>query len=128
MTGWYYLSTPYSKHPRGHDAAADEADRECALLIAAGILAMSPIAHCHRMFKTGYAQGGDYVTWRSWNRALIRSSGGVIVCMLDSWEQSDGVKGEISVCTEFGLPLVYMTPGVVPNISSLSAYLLRAER
>jgi hypothetical protein len=115
MKGYYYLATPYSNYPGGHDAAADAADRETGLLIAAGINVMSPIAHCHRLFKSGYASGGDWETWKNWNTAMISSARGVIVCALEGWRESRGVQEEILLCQKIGVPLTMMTPGVVPE-------------
>lgn len=111
---FYYLATPYSNYPGGHDAAADAADREAGLLIKHGIMAMSPIAHCHRLFKSGYATGGDWETWKKWNQAMILSSRAVIVCKLDGWQESKGVQAEIDLCKTLDKQVIYMEPGALP--------------
>lgn len=110
----YYLATPYSNYPGGHDAAADAADREAGFLIKHGINAMSPIAHCHRIFKSGYATGGDFETWKRWNFAMLYAAKGLIVCKLDGWAESKGVQAEIKIAQGLDMKVIYMEPGVLP--------------
>lgn len=45
--GLVYLATPYSKYPRGIEAAFVDASRLAACLVRLGISVYSPIAHTH---------------------------------------------------------------------------------
>lgn len=116
MSGFYYLATPYSKHPRGHDAAFGEAITAAAICIRAGIMVVSPIAHSHPIAVNGGIEG-HYEAWRDLDEALIDASRGIIVVEMDGWQQSEGIAFEVELAKSIGLPVFYMKPeGPPPEI------------
>lgn len=116
MGGFYYLCTPYSSHPRGQDAAHDEAVAASILCIKAGISVFCPIAHSHEMAKRG-GIGGGFETWQEFDKAMIRASRGVIVVEMDGWRESTGIKAEIDYAKRLDKPVLFMPPeGPAPRI------------
>ena len=106
---FYYLASPYSRHPRGFDAAAREAAEAAAICLKAGIMVVSPIAHSHAV--NAIMQGPtDAATWAKLNDAIIEASAGIIVVKMDGWETSDGIAAEIKLAGSLRLPVFYMKP------------------
>lgn len=120
MTGFWYLATPYSKHPRGHEAAFAEAIEAAAICIRGGVMVVSPIAHSHPIAVRG-AIGGHYDAWRELDEALIDASNGIIVVEMDGWQESEGIAFELERAAALGIPVLYMSPaGPAPDIADKS--------
>ena len=112
--GFWYLATPYSKHPRGRGEAFGEACRETARLLEAGVFTFSPIAHTHPIAELcELPTGFDF--WEQLDRVMIDRSAGLIVCELESWAQSEGLTREIEYARAIGKPVIHMMPGHVPT-------------
>ena len=126
MTYWY-LGSPYSKYPgefgadpalqaaAKFDAAHKAVCREAALLIKAGILIYSPIAHCHPIAIIGDIDPSDSKMWIKQQRPMMNVARGLIVLMLNGWMVSEGLMSEIAIFLAAGKPLIYMRPGLVPS-------------
>jgi len=113
MSFWY-LATPYAKYPRGPLAAFEAAIEQAALLIHEGILVFCPIVHSHYMHK--HIKPLDaHRFWLSFDRTFMEVSRGLIVCELLSWRESRGMLEEVLWFTRNSKPIVYMTPGKVPE-------------
>lgn len=111
---FYYLSTPYSKFPRGINAAFEEACRETALLVRHGVPVFSPIAMTHPVALHGDLDPFDHTIWLAADHAFMQAAKGLIVCELEGWEASYGVRVEIDAFRVMGKPIYHMTPGLVP--------------
>jgi len=105
-----YLATPYS-HP---DAAVRE-ERFRAVNVAAaklmrnGMHIYSPISHTHPIALAGdLPLGWEY--WQAYDRAILAACCKLIVLMLDGWQESKGVTGEIAIARELGLAVEYISP------------------
>lgn len=109
---FYYLATPYTRYPDGHEAAYAAAVTETARLIAAGHVIFSPIVHSHPLVAHGH--GVEFSYWAKFDDVMIRAARGVIVCMLLSWRDSTGIAEEIKLAERLGKPVTYMVPGIVP--------------
>jgi hypothetical protein len=114
MSFWY-LATPYSKFPGGHDAAWKAATQETGLLIRAGLIVFSPITHSHPLVVHGGVSGTDFAAWEHIDLAMIHASRGLIACRLPSWEISPGMVKEIEYAEKIGKIVVTMQPGEVPR-------------
>jgi hypothetical protein len=108
-SGWKYLATPYSKHPAGVDAAHAEACAIAARLFKMGMLVYSPIAHTHAIAKTGGLDLG-FEQWAAFDEAMIAASDGMVVAMMDGWQDSTGIAAEIVICKRLGKPVQYLDP------------------
>lgn len=112
---FFYLATPYSRYEAGIGQAHIDACTEAALLIRAGVPVYSPIAHTHPIAIYGELDPYDHKLWLEADRAFMDSAKGLIVCLMDGWEHSYGMQVEIDTFKEAGKPILYMTPGVVPE-------------
>lgn len=98
---YWYIASPYT-HP---DPEVREARYQAAirftkfLLFEQQLFCFSPIIHTHPIDQ------GNYTVWRSWNRAMIGKSEGIIVLMIPGWEESIGVAAEMEFCKDINLPV-----------------------
>ncbi len=102
-----YLASPYS-HP---DAAVrerryHEACRATVELVLAGHTVFSPIAYSHPLTLHGLR--GDWPFWERFDRAFIERCDSLVVLQLDGWDVSVGVRAEVDIAWELGLPVTYM--------------------
>lgn len=114
-TKFWYLGSPYSKHPKGIFIAFSEVCKNAALLIDAGVPVFSPIAHTHPIAKLGKMDPYDHGIWMPADAPFMNLAHGMIVLKLSGWAESFGLGCEISHFEEAGRPVVYMDPGVVPE-------------
>jgi hypothetical protein len=105
--GFWYLASPYSKHPDGIEEAAHEAAAAAAWLAKQGIRVLAPTAYTHELCKHGIdPMWTDF--WYPFDEPFMRAAVGLIVCMMPSWDESVGVKREITSFIEQGKPIYYM--------------------
>lgn len=113
---YFYLGSPYSKYPAGRAMACVEACRNAALLIRSGIPVFSPIAHSHGIAELGNIDPDDYGIWLPADKPMMDAAGGLIVLQLEGWFTSYGLTHETEAFRQAGKPVVYMTPGTVPEV------------
>lgn len=113
--GFWYLATPYSRHPGGVDAAHKEACEAAAICFRAGIQVFSPIAHAHAIAMVGQMDG-HFGQWATFDRIMIGMSAGMIVVEMDGFSTSVGIAAEIALAESLGKPVVFMTPGIAPAV------------
>jgi hypothetical protein len=118
MTGFYYLTSPYTRYPGGIYAAHADCCREAGLLMRAGISFFSPIAQGHSIARWGDIDALNQRMWMAFDRPMMDAACGLIVLQLPGWEASDGVDEEIKIFSAAGKPIVYMMPGTVPALPS----------
>lgn len=121
--GYWYLATPYSKFPGGHEAAFKAALEQCALLNRAGRPTFSPIVHSHLLVVHGGMEGQtDFAAWREFDEYLLAPAAGLIVCTLDGWHESVGVKAEVTWFKRRrpSRPVLLMFPGDPDNLEPLT--------
>ena len=104
---FWYLATPYSKYPHGHEAAATLSAMLAARLLEARIPVFSPIAHSHPISKHTAAHSTDHDFWMNVDAPFMELASGLIVVTADSWKQSRGMAEEIKRFTAAGKPVVY---------------------
>lgn len=114
MTDLWYIATPYTKYPAGIIAAHEEACRQSAALVRAGINVFCPIAHFHPIAILGGMDPLDYEIWVPANQPFIAAAFGLIVVMMNGWGESKGAAAEIDAFSAAGKPILYMEPGIVP--------------
>ncbi len=114
MRDFYYLGSVYSKYHLGLDAAFDEVCRARGLLIRAGIPCFSPIIHSHPVAKISGLDPWDYQIWMPSEQPMMECAIGLIVLKMDGWRESYGLNKELQFFTHKELPIIYMTPGIVP--------------
>lgn len=112
---YWYLATPYSKYPGGIDQAFRDACLETALLLKAGVPVFCPIAHTHPVAIHGQLDPFDHAIWMPVDKPMMEAAKGIIICKMEWWEQSRGVKAERDYFLAAGKPIIYMQPGIVPE-------------
>lgn len=105
---YWYLASPYSKYPGGTEAAFQEVCKAAAQLIAAGVPVYSPIAHTHPIALHGDMDPLDHEIWLPADMPLMKAAGGLLVLMMDTWQDSYGVSVEIGIFEGAGKPVHYM--------------------
>jgi hypothetical protein len=103
-----YLACPYS-HPDPAVRAArfEAANRAAAKLMAEGLLVFSPISHTHPIaLAGGLPTGWDY--WERYDRAILHQCRAMFVLPLDGWCESAGVRAEMLLAEEMGLPVYFL--------------------
>lgn len=116
MTSFFYLATPYSKYHAGIEQAFRDACREAWLLIKAGVPVFSPIAHTHPIAMSCGVDPLDHSIWLPADQAMMDAASGIIVCKMDGWEHSFGIAEELKVFKAANKPVIYMVPGVLPEV------------
>jgi hypothetical protein len=106
--GYWYLASPYSKYPGGIHEAAKEVCRAAAHLVQWGVNVLAPIALTHPIAIYGQLDPLDHKIWMPFDQPLMDGARGLIVCKMESWEDSFGVKEEIRIFTEAGKPVYGM--------------------
>ena len=103
-----YLASPYtheSKSVMGRRFIA--ACRAAAMLMRAGNIVFSPIAHSHPISKH-FLSLPPLDFWLEQDRAFVEWADEVYVLRLKGWGASLGVLSEIQWATEAGKPVVYL--------------------
>lgn len=116
MKSFYYLASPYSRYPAGIEQAFRDACRETGLLIRAGIPVFSPIAMTHPVAMVCGMDPLDHSIWLAADRPMMDAAEGIIVCQMEGWEHSYGIAEEIKVFKAANKVVIYMVPGVLPEI------------
>lgn len=111
----WYLATPYSKYPLGLDEAFDMACRQTALLVQHRIPVFCPIAHTHPVAKISGMDPHDHTIWLPCDEPLMHACTGLIMVKAISWELSYGMNEERKTFEKAGKPVVWMTPGEIPQ-------------
>lgn len=121
VTEFWYLATPYSKYSKGHEAAFKESCVQAGILLNAGIKVFGPIAHSHPIAEYGNIDKLDYEMFLGLDVPFLNAAKGIIVCKLDGWDKSYGVDWEIKHMQTRNKPVVYMEPGVIPDLNCYEA-------
>jgi hypothetical protein len=108
LDGFFYLASPYSKHPDGLEAAFQEVCRAAGWLIGQGVRVYCPIAHTHPIsFYAGMPPAAHEI-WLPADQPFINGATGLIVAMMPTWRESYGVQYEIGQFEEMDKPVMYM--------------------
>ena len=92
--GFWYLATPYSKYPTGHEAAFKDASIVAAALLERNIHLFCPIAHSHPLAVYGKMDKVDHNLWLALDEKVMEACQGIIVAKLPGWHDSFGVTFE----------------------------------
>lgn len=112
---FFYLASPYSRYSAGRVAAFEDIAAQAALLMEAGVPVFAPIVHTHPIQPYIATENDTHDFWLAQDRHMMRAAKGLIVCKLEGWQDSYGVTYEIQHFRDAGKPVVFMTPGEVPQ-------------
>ncbi len=107
--GYWYLATPMTKFPGGHQAAVDATTELLHRMTVHGAIVYAPIVATWTML-CNHGLPGDYMFWKKANDSMVLAAYGVIVGMLPTWQESAGVTYEIDFAERVGKPVLYFAP------------------
>jgi hypothetical protein len=103
--GFWYLATPYSKYPAGHERAAQDAAYLAARLLARGVNVYAPIAHGHALSRAcTVLDDFSHEDWMAHCLPFMEAAHGLLVAEMTQWWESDGVCQEIAWFNRAGRP------------------------
>lgn len=105
---FWYLASPYSRYERGLVEAFSKACQAAGWLIKHGVNVHSPIAHTHPVAMHANIDPCDHDIWLRADAPFMRLSRGLIVLMLDGWNDSYGVSVEIEDFQRQGKEIHFM--------------------
>jgi hypothetical protein len=115
MSDFWYLATPYSKYPKGLEAAYRLAYKHQTLLHLNHIKCFSPIAFCHHEAMALGLDPHDHSIWLPVCAPIMALAKGLIIVKAGSWEISYGIKQEWADFDARGLPVIRMDPFTMPT-------------
>jgi hypothetical protein len=104
-----YLASPYSKFPAGLDTAHREVCIIAGKLFYLGVNVFCPIAHNHEIVKL-VKMPVDFDRWKSYNELMLKRSDILAIAMLDTWDESEGVEGEMDKANAMSMPTYFIRP------------------
>ena len=102
-----YIASPYSHELQNvmrdrFDAVCEYAGR----MMQAGKVVYSPIAHCHPIaMRVGLPTDWEY--WEKFDRVMLQQCTELHVLQIDGWYESEGVRAEIEMAAQLGIPVTY---------------------
>lgn len=106
--GYWYLATPYTKYPYGHNQAVSDAAYVAASLKLKGIRAYSPVVYCHFISVIANLDKTDHDFWMDFDYAMMGPAEGLIVAKMFGWTESEGVTEEIGIFRNANKPILYL--------------------
>ncbi len=105
-----YLSSPYSHpDPEVREQRFRAACEAVAYMMREGKQQVfSAIAHTHPLVAFGLPGGFEF--WGKFDRWFIERCVKLVVLVLPGWEESKGVRAEMKIAVECGIPISYINP------------------
>ena len=110
LGGFWYVATPYSKHPKGIYIAFEEAADITAWLLSFGLPVYSPIVHGHVLCSGGDLNPVDHDFWMKVDTPFMNAASGLIVIKMDGYKESLGVLSEIKHFEDQGKAVLFLDP------------------
>jgi len=102
-----YIASPYS-----HESQNVMRDRFHAVceyagrMMQAGKVVYSPIAHSHPIaMRVGLPTDWEY--WEKFDRVMLQRCTELHVLQIEGWYESEGVRAEVCMAEQLGLPVTY---------------------
>jgi len=111
-----YLACPYTHpDPEVREARFRAANQAAAVLVGAGVHVFSPISHTHPILLAGeLPHGWEY--WEEYDRAVLSTCLALVVLQLEGWDCSTGVRAEVAIAEQLGLPYYFVAPGKLADL------------
>jgi hypothetical protein len=108
--GFHYLAAPYSGHAFSLEDAFMRICEIAADLIRAGVRLYCPVAHSHSIAIHGGLDPSDNDLWIPFDAPMMDTATGLIVAMIEGWDESEGVAAEIAFFRKTDRPIYYLAP------------------
>lgn len=103
-----YLASPYTHlNPLVMEERFKAVCKIAAMFMAKGFYILSPIAHTHPIAMAGKLPV-DWQYWEGYDTTIIKCCKCLLVLKLEGWKDSTGVKAEIKIAEELGVPVEYV--------------------
>lgn len=102
-----YLASPYSKYKDGQEEANRLACIAAGELIKAKLPVFCPISHSHAISVNTELAAMDHSIWMPLDFAFTEAAFVMVVCMMDGWDESFGVRKEIEYMEAHNKPIYY---------------------
>ena len=109
----------YLAHPYQHRCVEVEEERlsvaasVAAQFISDGIVAYSPVNYQAGIANTLGVNVGEIeppVGWLAWDKEMVEAADVLVILKMDGYKESAGVKFELEVALEQGIPIAYLEP------------------
>jgi len=108
MTPLVYLACPYSHpDPAVREARFHAVNRAAGEMMGRDMLVFSPISHSHPI-AVDHGLPTDFAYWAAYNRATLSRCDRLVVLCLPGWRDSVGVRGELAIAHETGIPVEFL--------------------
>jgi hypothetical protein len=103
-----YLATPYNHpDPEVRESRFKAACEVAAHFMRSGVHLFCPIAHTHPIAEAGdLPRGWEY--WQAYDRAMLFACTELWVVRMDGWRESRGIRGEVEIARELGIPVKHV--------------------
>lgn len=102
-----YLAVPYSSpSPFVREARWHASNAGAARLIREGYAVFAPISQSHPIARDHHL-GLDWDSWAALDREMLSRCDEVHVLCIDGWQESKGIKAELAIAEELGLPVFF---------------------
>lgn len=113
MNELIYLACPYTHKNREVMIQRFEAvNKVAARLMAEGKYVFSPISHTHPIAEAG-SLPRDWEYWEGYDRRVLKCCDRIIVACLPGWTESTGVKAEMKIGQEMGIPIEFLETTII---------------
>ena len=109
-SGYWFLSTPYTRYEGGIESAFKDACQLAGKLMQLGIPVFSPIAHSHPISVHAGIDPLDHAAWMGRGVPMIDGAHGLIVGKLKGWSNSLGMAQEIQAFQRAKKPIQFVNP------------------
>jgi hypothetical protein len=104
-----FVSVPYSHKDKSViEFRVKMLSLYCAKLLRNGIWNLTPVTHGTTIFKYTTLPS-DFQFWKDISYQMIKVCTEVHVLMLEGWQESEGVQGEIKFAKKYNIPIIYIT-------------------
>lgn len=95
VDGYWYLATPYSKHPNGITEAFKQASSAAGNLLKRGVHVYCPIAHTHPIALYGGLDPFDHGIFLPFDEKMMHAAHGILVVKMPGYFESAGIAFEV---------------------------------
>jgi len=104
-----YLASPYSHpDPAVRQWRFEAACQATATMIRDGRPVFCPVVHSHPL--THYGLPTDWRFWERYDRVYMAASREFAILALDGWKESQGIRAEVRIARELGMPFWLIDP------------------
>lgn len=114
ITAIVYIACPYADpDPAVRRARVHIANRVAGVLSGHEFRVFNPLGHSQGIVDNGGSTDHEY--WMDLNKAMLGVSAAMVVLTVDGWDNSRGVKEEVAIASEAGLPIYFLEPIVLES-------------